>query len=440
MANLDNIVTVSIVVQDASVSQAGFGTPLVMTHESPFGPELVRIYTSTADMISDGFSATGATVAAVNAIFAQQPKVTQVLVGRRTSTATAMTRVMTVKAAPPADTDFTVTINGTAFTVDSGGSPTPVTVAALLVAAINGGAEPVTATDNLDGTFDLVEDVAGTIFGLTYSFTLLESDDTTTDAGVAADYAAIKLENSDFYGVAMTSSATLEIEALATAVEADKKIFGANSQDSDILANTGGNLFETLATAALNRTFGIYNLDNLRFAGAAYLGDRLPSTPGSSTWAFKTLSAVFVDPLTNTQISNIETNDGNHYTVTGGVNITLQGTMASGRFIDITRGIDFIDARLQAGLFGQLVNSEKIPFTNIGVGSVENIVRSVMAEGVRLGILAEDPAPTVTVPNVNDPTQVTQQDRIARTLNGVVFSAQLAGAIHAISVSGFVSP
>ena len=67
----------------------------------------------------------------------------------------------------------------------------------------------------------------------------------------------------------------------------------------------------------------------------------------------------------------LELNDGNHYTVTGGVNITLQGTMCSGRFIDITRGIDFIQARMQEALFGQLVNTDKIPFTNIGVGGIE---------------------------------------------------------------------
>ena len=52
MANLDTIVTITITVQDASVSQAGFGTPLVMTHESPFD----RDVSPHADDLCDVFT------------------------------------------------------------------------------------------------------------------------------------------------------------------------------------------------------------------------------------------------------------------------------------------------------------------------------------------------------------------------------------------------
>lgn len=438
MANLDSIVTVNITVQDAAVTQAGFGTPLVMTHEAAFGPELVRSYSDTASMVADGFTATGATVAAVAAILSQNPKVVEVKVGIRGSTAVAMTRIMTV-ATVIDDTDYVVTINGVPFLFNSGVAATAIAIGFGLDAAINAGTEPVTSVDNLDGTFDLVEDVAGAIFGLSYTPTLITSDDTTADAGIAADYAAIKLEDDDFYGVAMTSSATLEIEALAALVEADRKIFGANSADSDILSNTSGNLFETLGLAAYNRTLPIFNQDNFDFAGAAWLGNRLPSTPGSSTWAFKTLAGVTVDALNNTQISNIETNDGNHYTATAGVNITLQGTMASGRFIDITRGIDFLHSQIQTGVFSQLVNTEKIPYTNLGVGAIESEVRAALVQATRLGILTPDPPATVQVPDVTDPSQITTTDKANRNLPGVTFSGTLAGAIHSIVISGSVS-
>lgn len=436
MANLDSIVTINITVQDAAVSQAGFGTPLVMTHESPFGPELVRSYTSTTDMVSDGFSATGAAVLAVTNILAQNPKVVTVKVGRRTSTPTTMTRILDVVTNVLGD-NYTITINGTAFTVV--GLATDILTAGALATAINAGSEPVTALDNADGTLDITEDVDGDLFGITHTFNTIEMDDTTTDAGIAADYAAIKAEDDDFYGVAMTSDSTLEIEILSPAVEADRKIYGQNSSDSDILSNTSGNLFEVCATAARNRTFLIFSRDNFEFGGAAWLGERLPSDPGSSTWAFKTIANLTVDPLSNTQITNIELNDGNHYTVTGGVNITLQGTMCSSRFIDITRGIDFIQARMQEALFGQLVNTEKIPFTNLGVGGIENIIRAQLQQAQRLGILTADPAPTVSVPDVTDPSQVSSADKTARNLPGVTFSATLAGAIHSMTVSGSVS-
>lgn len=431
--SLDSIVSVTITVQDAAVSQAGFGTPLIMTHEAPFGPELVRSYTDTASMVVDGFSATGAAVLAATAVFAQQPSPSAVKVGIRESTPSAQTRVVTV-ATVKNSTVYTVTINGTAFTFTSDATATNLEIAAGLVAAVNGGSEPVTATDNIDGTFDLVADVAGTEFGLLVTKTLLTQDDTTTDAGVAADYAAIKVDDPDFYGVCMTSSATLEIAALAAAVEADSKIFAAQTSDADVLTDTAGNIAETLNTAAYQRTFLIWSGDNFDFANAAWLGNRLPSDPGSSTWKFKTLAGVAADSHTATELANMDANKCNHYTSVGGVNITREGTMAGGRFIDIQRGIDWLQARMQERVYSVLVNVEKIPFTNAGIAIVEKEIRAQLLEGVANGLLTDDF--TVTVPLAEN---VSTPNKAARILPDMQFSATLAGAIHSIQIAGTVS-
>jgi len=433
MANPDNIVTVNITIADAAVSRTGFGTPMILTHEAAFGPELVREYTSTADMVTDGFAAAGATVAAATAILAQNPKVTSLKVGRRTSTPSAMTRIMTI-ASVLDDTDYTITINGTDFTVDSGSGATAISIAALLHAAINAGSEPVTSTDNLDGTLDLVEDVAGTVFGLSHSLNLITQDDTTTDAGIATDYAAIKAEDNDFYAVFMTSSATLEIAALAAAVEADKKIFVAQTADSDCLADTAGNLAETLEVAGYNRTALLWNMDNLEYANGAWCGLQLSKNPGSSTWAFKTLAGVSTDALSNTQISNLESNDCNHYTVTKGLSWVLQGTMASGRFIDITRGIDWLEAEIQDAVLNLKGNSEKIPYTAAGVTALENVLRGALQSGVSNDVLNSDY--TVTSPVASEQSTA---DKAARTLDSIDFTATLAGAIHKVTINGTVS-
>ena len=433
MANPDNIVQVNITVQDAAVSQAGFGTPMILTHESVYGPELVREYASTAAMVSDGFSATGAAVAAATAVFAQNPKVPSLKVGRRTSSPTAQTRVITV-AVVEDDTDYTISINGTDFTIDSGAGATNLTIAAALETAINGGTEPVTATDNLDGTIDLVADVAGVEFGLTHTVSLLTQDDQTTDAGIAADYAAVKLEDDDFYGVLMTSGSTLEAIALAAAVEADRKIFGFATADSDTLAGTGGNLAETLAAAGYNRTFLLFSQDFFDYAAAAWMGKQFPKDPGSSTWAFKSLAGVTVDQLTETQISNLEADDANHYTDTKGLSMTLQGTMASGRFIDITRGIDWLTVRMQERILQLLANSDKIPFTDAGVTALENEVRAQLQEAVSANLITTDYI--VSPPAVAD---VSATDKANRVLGDLDFSATLAGAIHTVIINGSVS-
>lgn len=433
MANPDNIVQVNITVQDAAVSQAGFGTPMILAHEAVYGPELVREYSSTTAMVSDGFSATGAAVAAATAVFAQNPKVPAVKVGRRTSSPTAQTRVITV-AVVEDDTDYTVSINGTDFTVDSGVAATNLTIAAALEIAINAGTEPVTATDNLDGTVDLVADVAGDEFGLTHTVSLLTQDDQTTDAGIAADYAAVKAEDNDFYGVLMTSGSTLEAIALAAAVEADRKILGLATADSDVLAGTAGNLAETLAAAGYDRTYLLFSQDFFDYAAAAWMGKQFPKDPGSATWAFKSLAGVTVDTLSDTQVSNIEGNDANHYTATKGLNMTLQGTMASGRFIDITRGIDWLTVRMQERILQLLANSDKIPFTDVGITALENEVRAQLEEAVGNNVITSEY--TVSPPAAAD---VSDTDKANRVLGDLDFTATLAGAIHTVIINGSVS-
>lgn len=433
MANPDNIVSVTVTIQDAAVTQAGFGTPMILTHESVFGPELVRTYSSTTAMVTDGFAADGPTVAAATAIFAQSPSVSSVKVGIRTSTPTAMTRIMTV-ASVKNSTKYTVTINGTPFEFTSDATATDLEIAAGLVGLINAGAEPVTATDNLDGTFDLVEDVAGTIFGLSHSAGLLTQDDQTTDAGIATDYAAVKAEDNDFYGVMMTSSATLEIIALAAAVEADTKLFVAQSADSDILSDTAGNLAESLNTSAYNRTALVYNQDNFDYANAAWMGKQLSKDPGSSTWAFKSLAGVAVDSLSDSEISNIESNEANHYTTTKGLNMVLFGTAASGRFIDITRGIDWLTVRMQERIIQTLANSDKVAYTGDGITVLENDVRAQLGEGVGQDVIV--PGYTVSPPAIED---VSSGNKSNRVLGNLDFSATLAGAIHTVQINGSVS-
>ncbi len=437
MSEIDSVITVNIVVQDTAIRQAGFGTPGILTHENFFGPNLVQEFADTASMILAGADADGATVAAVGKIFSQNPSPPTVKILKRGSTQTAMVVKVTV-AQLFATTKYTVTINGTAFDFTSDATPTALEIAAGLVSAINGGTEPVTALDNVDGTFDLTKDgpLDGTLFSLDLTFRLLTQDNESLDDGIAADYAAVKLEDPDFYGVSLTSTGKLEIAALATVVEADKKIFVMNTSDDDVLADTAGNIMETTNAAGLNRTSIMYNQENFDFSGPAWQGSRLPTIPGSSTWKFNQLPGVTLDDLNPTEISNIDSNKGNHYTPVGGVAITREGTMASGRFIDITRGIDWLDSRIGEELLGLLINSEKVKFTDEGITAIQSRIEAVLLQGVANGLLAADPEFTVTVPLAKD---VSANDKALRQLTGVKFKATLAGAIHSVVVNGEVT-
>ena len=52
--SLDSIVNVSITNQSVSMTQAGFGVPLILGKSAPW-KEKVRIYSDPSEMLNDGF-------------------------------------------------------------------------------------------------------------------------------------------------------------------------------------------------------------------------------------------------------------------------------------------------------------------------------------------------------------------------------------------------
>jgi hypothetical protein len=116
-----------------------------------------------------------------------------------------------------------------------------------------------------------------------------------------------------------------------------------------------------------DRTFTIYNGDTASyFADAAWLGRQLPTIPGSSNWAFKSLTGIIADDLLSSQSSAVFTNNGNTYETFAGQSITRYGKVSSGEWIDVIRGADWLQARLQENLYSTLINVEKIPYTDAG--------------------------------------------------------------------------
>jgi hypothetical protein len=102
----------------------------------------------------------------------------------------------------------------------------------------------------------------------------------------------------------------------------------------------------------------------------------------------------------------------------------------------VTRFVDWLQARLRERLIGLLANNAKVPFTDAGIALVVAEIRAQLQQGVAVGGLAESPAFTISAPLASDVSSV---DRAARTLPDVTFSARLAGAIHAIELTGNIA-
>jgi hypothetical protein len=145
---------------------------------------------------------------------------------------------------------------------------------------------------------------------------------------------------------------------------------------------------------------------------------------------------VSVYNLTDTQRSALDGKNGNYYISAGGLALTYPGKTASGEWFDVTRFVDWLQARLRERLIGLLANNAKVPFTDAGIALVVAEIRAQLQQGVAVGGLAESPAFTISAPLASDVSSV---DRAARTLPDVTFSARLAGAIHAIELTGNIA-
>ena len=337
---------------------------------------------------------------------------------------------------------------------------TTITIAGKMVGLILSLAnDTLTATDDSDGTYTVqnatpltaytaVFDSNQTIESLSIFRGTLESPgfvfpaaETLTDS-----LNAIKDENNDWFGLGYilgASNVTIVIDQfveIAAFVETETKLFFVASDDLDTI-NQSLSADTTSIGALLKATTRTKSIvmfhDKLdQFPELSWAGKQLPKDPGSTNWAFQVLSGVTPVTLNDTQAKNARDKNVNTFTQTNAQNITWEGTVASGEFIDVIRGVAFIKVRLTEDLFGELVSAEKIPFTDKGIAVIESIVRARLNQAIDQQILAATPAPIVTVPLAAD---VLPADKAARRLLDVNFVATLSGAINFVQVRGTVS-
>ena len=377
MPSLNEIVNINITRQTRAVSKAGFGTAMVLGVHKRF-TELIKYYSSSdAMLITNGgdFESTDKEYIAAAPMFSQENAVTQVAIGRRKTSDTTVITVTDVENL----TTYSTTINGTLFSFISDADATNLEIAAGLVAAINLGSEPVTASDNADGTYNLDADVAEV------PYTVVVDSRQTVTAYVASDtmandLAAIKDADNDWYGLLLTSRVVQDALDAALWVQSNKKFAGFASNDANIVDTTNAADTTTLAAQlkalSYTRSYCFYHPDAATvYPESAVFGVILPKNPGSYTVMFKTLAGIAVVDLTDTQLKNGTDKNAMVYTEIGGVNMTQEGKTAEGEYIDVIIFIDWLEAEIVANVFGDLVNQAKVPYTDAGAGAIEGDVK-----------------------------------------------------------------
>lgn len=168
----------------------------------------------------------------------------------------------------------------------------------------------------------------------------------------------------------------------------------------------------------------------------------LAYSAGSETWKFKQLASVYPSNFSSTMSDKLETDHLNYYAEYGGRNITMNGQVRAGEWIDVIRFRDWLQDDMQYRIYNLLIMNTKVPYTNNGIALVENQMIASLKAGVAAGGIAPDeydsdgnlvPGFTVTVPNSMD---LSASEKSSRVLSGCKFSARIAGAIHVVTVNG----
>ncbi len=440
--SLEQIVKITLSTTSVGLQAAGFGIPMILSPR-PAWVERIRYYTDLAAVGLD-FATTTPEYKMATALFAQKNKPSKIAIGRA---ANKPTQKYTISVAAVSNlTAYKVRVGATTYTYTSDGSATNDEIADGLAALINAGSGDTTTastpggagshtlvlTANAPGDFDAVE---------IFDTTLLSIVQDHADPGIAADLDAIKLQDNSWYFILYPFNSKACALVIAAWAEAAEKIYIAQTSDSNnvTLALGGDPTTSTMGqakTSAYARTALIYHSAPDAFADAAWCGLCAPLDPGSETWKFKTLAGVSAVAMTATHQTNVDAKSGNHYQTIAGVNITAEGVVSAGEFIDVIRFRDWLKARMAERIFAHLAAANKIPYTDEGVAVIQGDVQAQLDEGVLVGGLAASPKPSVTVPTV---ASANPADKTARLLKNVKFTATLAGAIHKLEITGVIA-
>lgn len=222
--------------------------------------------------------------------------------------------------------------------------------------------------------------------------------------------------------------------ALINAVEAldGKMLFvGVDTDDTSVTAISG-----------MRRTVVFY-CDATEAAPvpvAALVGEIAGRAVGSYTCKNLVLSGILPQNLTDAQVEAIHKKGGITFVQKAGDNVTSEGKVAGGEYIDIIDNEDYIVQQLTYRTQKLLNNAAKIPYDNNGIGMLESVAVDVLQTCFNNGMIAvkSDGTPDYFVSYALR-EDVPASDRANRHYPGGKFGFALAGAIHDVYITGTIT-
>ena len=449
---LSSIVNVNITKETQAVSQVGFGVVNIV------GPNLNSAsrleYFDVDDLTALSAVLIGGSTApeylAAQSIAAQSPRPTQFAVS-----SILAPKIITDNAGVFTAGNIVVTVNGTAVTqAYTTNKDTTLTALAAKIQALSSVTTAVyssvnhtiTITPEANTPISVVTNVTGITGSMTMAVSVGEAMETTTQA-----LDNIKLYDNGWYGLVLCDRTEANVLLAVAWAEASTKIFATTSDDTDIVdvsaASDTTSIAAVVKAADRLRTTVLYHATAATaYPEAGYLANKLCRTPGSYTAMFKNISGLAVSSLTTTQFNNARAKNVVIYTLCAGIEMTWDGKVASGEYLDVVHGIDWFSARMAEGVFGLLAREPKVPCAPEGMAAIRAEMEKVGEMGIEAGLISKTLYDETTKRQIGGffvtmPlfSSISANDKANRTLNKVKFTGFLAGAIHLVTIEGTIT-
>lgn len=220
-------------------------------------------------------------------------------------------------------------------------------------------------------------------------------------------------------------------EELISAIEAmgGKLLFvSLDTDDSTVIATTG-----------LRRTVLFYcdATEEYPVPAAALVGATAGRATGSFTYKNIVLSGIAAQELSDTQIEAIHKKGGMTFVTKAGDNVTSEGKVAGGEYIDSIDAEDWVIQQLTYRTQKLLNSTDKVPYDNVGIAMLEAVAVDVFQTAYNSGMIAttDDGKPDYSVTYaLREDTSAA--DRAQRHYRGGRFHFSLAGAVHTVDIAG----
>lgn len=261
----------------------------------------------------------------------------------------------------------------------------------------------------------------------------------------AVDVLTAALDTDGWYCICPVGIDDDEVEEIIQWTETQNKICGYVEDDPDQpIVESGLYLrsYPVYPKVTENQLENDVPAENKYGIAAAMAVKAMNYHAGEETWALKSLATVTPSKLSSTFMNKLSAANISYVVTVASKNVTMGGKTSGGEWIDVIRFRDWLQNDMQVRVVNLLIVNPKIPYTDNGIGLVENQMLASLKEGQKYGGIApteydEDgnaiPGYTTSVPLAAD---ITSTQKASRILTDCGFAARLAGAIHLVEIKG----